>query len=200
MGDSLGEIYDSVKQEALIQKNGGGTGYNFSELRPRGTYVVSSKGVASGPVSFIGQFDKATEIINSGNRRGANMGILDVDHPDILDFIYAKSVKGQLTNFNVSIGATDEFMKAVLNNGHYRLNFNNRPFTKNDLDNIMKNIEENIGGAEVGEKPQPTSLLVAENGVDIIDSYTGKVIGIEFLDHVIVGRKKYYSFKEENQF
>jgi ribonucleoside-diphosphate reductase alpha chain len=92
--DSLEEIYDSVKHAAIIHKNGGGTGYNFSKLRPRGTFVQTSKGIASGVVSFIGQFDKETEVINSGNRRGANMGIVNVTHPDVLDFIYAKSKRG----------------------------------------------------------------------------------------------------------
>lgn len=176
--DSIEGIYkQSVANQALIQKEGGGTGFNFSDLRPRGTYVVKSKGVASGVVSFIEQFDKVTEIINSGNRRGANMGIVNVDHPDILDFIYAKSMLGKLTNFNISIGANDEFMKSVKEDSYYKLHFNDKPFTKSQLENIIKNIEENIGGAEVGQKPRPPSLLIAENGVNLIDSYKDEVIG-----------------------
>jgi len=97
-----GGIFMQVAKAAVIHKNGGGTGYNFSDLRPRGSYVKTSKGIASGSVSFIEPFDGETKTINSGNRRGANMGILDVDHPDILDFIYAKSLRGELKNFNVS--------------------------------------------------------------------------------------------------
>ncbi|GIU68240.1 MAG: hypothetical protein KatS3mg001_090 [Candidatus Pacearchaeota archaeon] len=181
-----GNIFMAVAKAAIVHKNGGGTGYNFSELRPRGSYVRKSKGIASGPVSFIEQFDKETEIINSGNRRGANMGILDVTHPDILDFIYAKSVKGKLTNFNVSVGATDDFMRAVENNGFYNLEFpKGNPFKYTDLERIIKNIEENkIGGAEVGSSPEPCSLKIdlSEGKVipgktKVIDSYSGKIAG-----------------------
>jgi ribonucleoside-diphosphate reductase alpha chain len=175
--DSIDGIFESVKKQALIQKDGGGTGFNFSEIRPRGTYVVKSKGVASGVVSFIEQFDKATEIINSGNRRGANMGILDVDHPDILDFIYAKSRMGKLTNFNISIGVTDEFMEAVRRNSYYGLNFNGKPFTRDQLESINKNILGNIGGAEVGQRPRPPSLIISEDGKTVLDSYTNGEIG-----------------------
>jgi ribonucleoside-diphosphate reductase alpha chain len=170
-------IFTQVAKAAVIHKNGGGTGYNFSELRPRGTYVKTSKGIASGPVSFIGQFDKETEIINSGNRRGANMGILDVYHPDILDFIYAKSRRGEMTNFNVSVGVTDEFMRAVESNASYGLEFpKGTPFNKNSLEKIITNIEDNkLGASGVGEKPRPSSLKL--NGKDVIDSYTDSVAG-----------------------
>lgn len=176
--DSLEEIYTSVKNAALIHKRGGGTGYNFSNIRPRGSYVVTSKGMASGVVSFIGQFDKETEIINSGNRRGANMGILDVDHPDILDFIYAKSEKGLITNFNISIGAKDAFMDAVKKGDYYTLKHKDVPFTAKNSSEIRKNVEENkIGGSEVGKKPEPPSLIIADNGKDILDTHKNRVIG-----------------------
>lgn len=175
--DSIEGIYEAVKNAALIQKHGGGTGYNFSEIRPRGSYVVKSKGVASGVVSFIRQFDRQTEIINSGNRRGANMGILDITHPDILDFIYAKTEKGEITNFNVSVGVTDSFMKAVENKEYYDLEWNGKKFTVDMLNHCIKNIREGLAGAEVGQKPKPPSLLIAENGKDVIDSYKNKVIG-----------------------
>lgn len=176
--DDLEEIFESVKDAAIIHKNGGGTGYNFSSLRPRGTYVKKSKGVASGPVSFITQFDRETEIINSGNRRGANMGILDIDHPDILDFIYAKHMKEQITNFNVSVGATDNFMNAVKNREFYTLRFQGEALTKSKLEKMIENIEENkLGASDVGVEPEPISLAIAENGKGVIDSYTKKIAG-----------------------
>jgi len=179
-----GGIFMEVAKAAVIHKNGGGTGYNFSKLRPRGMYVQKSKGIASGPVSFIGQFDKETEVINSGNRRGANMGILNVDHPDIVDFIHGKATRGEMTNFNVSVGASDAFMQAVDSHGYYELQFpKGQPFQAKDLVQIVKNIEQNkIGGSDVGEQPKSASLrLETENIVpgktNVIDSYSGKVAG-----------------------
>ena len=175
--DSIEDIYESVKHAALIQKHGGGTGYNFSELRPRGSYVVKSKGVASGVVSFIRQFDRQTEIINSGNRRGANMGILDINHPDLLDFIYAKTERGEITNFNVSVGATEDFMRAVDIGGYFDLEWKGKKFMVEDLKHVIKNIDGGLAGAEVGQKPKPPSLTLAENGRDVIDSFKNRVIG-----------------------
>lgn len=120
--DSMEGIFDSLKHMALIHKSGGGTGYNFSELRPRGDKVSSTNGVASGPVSFMGMFDHATEVVMQGGmRRGANMGILNADHPDVFDFIKAKTEEGKLVNFNISVGVTDDFMRAVENDGYWDL-------------------------------------------------------------------------------
>jgi ribonucleoside-diphosphate reductase alpha chain len=122
MGRDPAGIFSTLRVAALIQQTGGGNGFSFSRIRPRGARVNSSKGIATGPVGFLRVYDKAFgEIAQGGTRRGANMAVLRVDHPDILDFVRCKSEEGDITNFNISVGITDAFMRAVEADSEFEL-------------------------------------------------------------------------------
>jgi ribonucleoside-diphosphate reductase alpha chain len=133
--DSMEGIFDAVKWTALVHQKGGGTGFDFTALRPRGDGITkSSGGFATGPVSFMKVFDIATrQVMQGGKQRGANMGILSADHPDIQEFITCKSEEGEISNFNISVGSTDPFMKAVEQNKEFALR---NPRTKQELQRI----------------------------------------------------------------
>ena len=156
--DSMEGIFDALKYQAIIHKTGGGTGFSFSRLRPSGSIVKTSSGTASGPISFMRIFDAATnEVKQGGKRRGANMGILRVDHPDIMEFIHCKE-SGGITNFNISVAITDPFMEAYYKDEDYSL-----------IDPRTKNVVGTLNARHVFDEIASGAWRTGDPGLIFID-------------------------------
>ncbi len=157
--DSIESIFETLKNTAVIQKSGGGTGFNFSNLRQKNSSIRSTKGPSSGPLSFISVFNAVTDTIKQGGtRRGANMAILNVDHPDILEFIHSKEIPGSLANFNISVAVTEKFMSTVQKNENYSL-----------IDPITKNQVRTLNAREVWDQIVEAAWKTGDPGIVFLD-------------------------------
>jgi ribonucleoside-diphosphate reductase alpha chain len=167
--DSIAGIMKTATDAAIIHQTGGGTGFTFEKLRPAGAMVRSTHGVASGPVSFMNIFNTTTDTVKQGGvRRGANMGIMRVDHPDVLRFIHAKNDQHSLTNFNISVTVTDKFFEAVDNKEWYQLSFDGEAWDDEVFDPVLDGpyaVYRSAGGETVTFRDRAAYLEAKESGL-----------------------------------
>jgi ribonucleoside-diphosphate reductase alpha chain len=182
--DDMGSIMQTLFDTVMVHKSGGGTGFSFSRLRPNGARIKTTNGTSPGPVSFIRMYNNTTEEVKQGGtRRGANMGILRVDHPDIINFIYAKQDNTAITNFNLSVGMTDKFMQAVYKNQYYNLisPHNKTHFTMDQLEGIQHQTHKDA-----------SSLRLSSDNKKVVDIHTGDEIGVVRDGAVLLSAKKVF--------
>lgn len=177
INDSMDSIFDTLKDAALLQQSGSGLGFPFHMLRPAGSRAKKSRGVASGPVSFLKVYDRAFGVIKQQNRHGANMAVMNVEHPDILEFIHCKAREGEIKNFNISVGLTDRFMEAVEKNDPNvwvpRFNGQDYPLhriVRDEQDTILDIVEEKMTAREIFNEIISAAWSNGEPGCVFLDT------------------------------
>lgn len=182
--DDMGSIMQTLFDTVMVHKSGGGTGFSFSRLRPNGSRIKTTNGTSPGPISFIRMYNNTTEEVKQGGtRRGANMGILRIDHPDIIGFIYAKQDNKEISNFNLSVGITDKFMQAVHKNQYYHLI---NPHTKTHF------TLEQLSLIQHQTHRDAASLKLSSDNKKVINSHTDKELGVIRHGNVLLSAKKIF--------
>ncbi|MBU1199412.1 MAG: vitamin B12-dependent ribonucleotide reductase [Nanoarchaeota archaeon] len=182
--DDMGSIMQTLYDTVMVHKSGGGTGFSFNKLRPNGARIKTTNGTSPGPVSFIRMYNNTTEEVKQGGtRRGANMGILRIDHPDIIDFIYAKTDNQAMTNFNLSVALTDKFMEAVQKKQYYHLvnSHNKKNYNLEQLELVQQQIHKDVA-----------SLRLSSDNKKVFDRHTDEEIGVVREGDVLLNAEKVF--------